>query len=426
MRVLVCDDQESRGKELIATIKETGQEMDISPCLDKDLTGALEGLFERVESCLKDPKKCKTGKKLAFDDIDVVILDNNLANLHIKGTRLTAESLAGYVRAFTGASYVVSLNKNPNVDFDLRYLVGDYATHADLALNATHLSNRALWTGNTEDATNGFLPWYWPCLNTVAGRRREQIAFVQSHLHEPVFSSLDIPKAAYNFLSLHARGALYPLAEADGARNDGSKPLEEVTFMDVFLARDRSLPVEDDRKSLYDFAGDEISTIVSRAVASDVDLWFRRDVLGPQEALVDVPHLLARMPFLLGRRASDIREWQKTVLTNTPPFGLDPELYKKHVAKTKFEHDMWVRSPALWWAELKGDENLDALFFERKQEEWPDAVFCEDKSSFVERLPENGSPPTEFSAEFEGSWGRRYVAKVEHTRYVPLSRFAVL
>ena len=88
---------------------------------------------------------------------------------------------------------------------------------------------------------------------------------------------------------------------------------------------------------------------------------------------------------------------------------------------------MWVPSPALWWAELKGDEQLDALFFEAKADEWPDVVFCEDKSVFIERLPKDGGKgPSEFSAEFEGSWGRRYVAKIERTRYVPLSRFAVL
>src|SRR5712691_12433141 len=192
MRVLVCDDIEDRGRELIAQIEEAGQAIDISHRLDKELKGALEGLFERVESCLEDPKKYRTGKKLVFDDMDVVIIDNNLANLHIKGTRLTAESIAGYVRAFTGAPYVVSVNKNPNVDFDLRYLVGDYATHADLALNTKHLSNRALWTGNSAGATDGFIPWYWPCLNTIAGRRREQIAFVKAHLDKPVFSSLDV------------------------------------------------------------------------------------------------------------------------------------------------------------------------------------------------------------------------------------------
>lgn len=426
MRVLVCDDKEDRGKEHIGNIQDVGQGIDISHRLGDKLTVEVKALFERVDSCLKDPKKCKEGKKLIFDDMDVVILDNNLAHLHIKGTRLTAESIAGYVRAFTSAPYVVSLNKNPNVDFDLRYLVGDYATHADLALNTNHLPNRALWTGNLADAMDGFLPWYWPCLTTIAGRRREQIAFVKAHLDKPVFSSLDIPKMAHDFLSLHARGALYPLAEPDGGGNADSKPLEAVTFREVFLARDRSFPAEEDRKNLHDVANDEISTIISRAVAADIDLWFRRDVLGPQEALVDVPHLLARVPFLLGKRSGDIQEWQKTIRTNAAPFGLDPELYGKHLAKTKFKHDMWVPSPALWWAELKGDEKLDALFFEAKQEEWPDAVFCEDKSIFVERLPKNGAAPTEFSAEFEGSWGRRYVAKIESTRYVPLSRFAVL
>ena len=47
--------------------------------------------------------------------------------------------------------------------------------------------------------------------------------------------------------------------------------------------------------------------IIARVVAAYIDRWFRRDVLGPQEALVDLPHLLMRLPFLLGEKAGDLR-----------------------------------------------------------------------------------------------------------------------
>ena len=63
---------------------------------------------------------------------DIVILDNNLAELTIPGARHTAESIAGYIRAFTNIPYIVSLNKNPDIDFDLRYLMGDRHTQADV------------------------------------------------------------------------------------------------------------------------------------------------------------------------------------------------------------------------------------------------------------------------------------------------------
>jgi len=426
MKVLVCDDRTS-GEDIIKAIHESGEKAIVTQLLGPDLTKVLKELFVLVKECLDHPKSCKSTSGLPFDDVDLVFLDNNLAELEIAGTRLTAESIAGYVRAFTDAPYVVSLNKNPHVDFDLRYLVGDYATHADLALNTRQISNPALWTGIPADAKNGFVPWYWPCLRTVASRRRRQIEFIQAHFEERVCSTLNIPNEAYEFLSLHALGALYPLAEFDGhVEKDGKKPFEDVTFRDVFLARDRSLPAEADRVILAKSPSADVSKIVSRVVAADIDLWFRRDVLGPQEALVDVPHLLARMPFLLGKRSSDFREWNKVVRADAVPYGLDQSLYESYLAKSQFKYEMWAPSPAFWWAQLKADEKLNAHYLEVKQSEWLDLVFCEDCSAFAERTPKNAqSSPTEFSAEFEGSWGRRYVAKMEGIRYAPLSRFAI-
>ena len=112
------------------------------------------------------------------------MIDNNLTHLKVSGGRLTAESIAGYIRAFTTGTYIISVNKNPDVDFDLRFLIGDYNTRTDLALNETHLGNRALWTGDPRDADDGFIPWYWPHLDGVAKRRKEQIAFVHERLDE--------------------------------------------------------------------------------------------------------------------------------------------------------------------------------------------------------------------------------------------------
>jgi hypothetical protein len=160
-------------------------------------------------------------------------------------------------------------------------------------------------------------------------------------------------------------------------------------------------------------------------VAADIDLWFRRDVLGPQEALVDIPHLLMRMPFLLGDGASEIERWNHAASENTEPFGLDEEIYGEHLAGAKSQHDIWVSSPSFWWSNLKANDKLDAFFFEKREKEWADVVFCEDSSAFAERSPSGGRAPMEFSAEFEGSWGRRYVARIGGARYAPRTRFAI-
>ena len=161
-------------------------------------------------------------------------------------------------------------------------------------------------------------------------------------------------------------------------------------------------------------------------MAADIDLWFRRDVLGPQDMLVDVPHLLMRMPFLLGTKVSDIDHWNRAITETVAPFGMEQKLFDDHLSKAQFKHEMWVSSASFWWPTLKYDEKLNELFFQSKHEDWLDVVFCEDRSVFLARsLGDEEGAPIEFSAEFEGSWGRRHVARIAGIQYAPRSRFAV-
>jgi hypothetical protein len=433
MKVLVCDDEKNRCDDVVRAIDAAAQsDVSVNSLCGGTLTTELMALFDKVKIYLQDPKSERLGIETSFDNFDMVFLDNNLAHLDIKGTILTAEAIAGYMRAFTTTPYIISLNKNSDVDFDLRYLVGDYETRADLALNTKHLANAALWTGRRTDTKDAYLPWYWPALGAVSDRRRSQIAFIHGKLSDPVFGALGIPsdEGSLGFLSLHAQGTLSPDATSDGMRSrDGGIPIDTLTFRDVFLGKNRSLPTRDERCRIVDAAdagSADAHIVISRVVAGDIDFWFRRDVLGPQEMLVDVPHLLMRMPFLLGTRASDIEQWNRTIDEATPPFGLEQPLFEAHLKKEQFQHPIWVPSPSFWWSKLKADEKLAGLFFETKPEEWCDAVFCEDRSEFSERsAAAEKTAPIEFSTEFEGSWARRYVARIPGYRYSPLMRFSV-
>lgn len=426
MRILICDDIQERGKDTADFIHEaSGQEPDL--LVEKELTERLKEFFRNVRNYMAEPAKFEPKYETPFDNADLVFLDNNLAALEVEGTRLTAESIAGYIRAFTTAPYIVSLNINQDVDFDLRYLVGDYSTRSDLALNTAHLANRSLWTGDRTQSENGFHPWYWPTLITAADRRREQIAFVRDHLDEAILEILNFDEEAIAFLSRHARGALSPKAISDGEIDDGA-PIDKLTFRDNFLVKDRSLPFKAERESLSEAekgGNAAIKDVIARVVAADLDLWFRRDVVGPQEPLVDVPHLLMRFPFLLGDRAGNVDEWNGSVDKVDAPYGLDRKLYDEHLAKTKFEHDIWVPTPCFWWPMLKADEKLNEYFFQTKGVQWADLVFCEDRSAFLNRSSESeGESPLEFAAEFEGSWTYRYVSQIEGIQYAPKSRLA--
>ena len=316
MKILVCDDIRTRGEKTRKEIAAAEAAHDTSLLSGDALTKAITWLFRRADAVLSEPEAATAEDELSefSSDFDIAILDNNLSALKVAGARHTAESIAGHLRAFGAIPYIVSLNKNPQVDFDLRFLVGDYQTHADLALNDKHLSNRALWTGEPNHAKDRFLPWYWPSLNAAARRRRRQTEFVEEHLDEPVLNSLGFPGSAWNDMSRHARGALSPDAAL----------VNKVTFKKFFVTACRSLPVRKDRENLAKVASenDIARNVISRVVAGEVDRWIRRDLLGPQDVLVDLPHLVTRMPFLLGRHANEPERWNDAVMASEQSYGL--------------------------------------------------------------------------------------------------------
>ena len=414
MKILVCDDVRRRGEETVRAIASATRHEPTLVC-GEPLTEAIRGLFDYARSVLQKPTTgADEGPPLFGPPYELTVLDNNLSELEIAGARHTAESIAGYVRAFGRIPYVVSLNKNPDVDFDLRYLVGDYRTHTDLAVNDPHLSNAGLWTGHPQDTGDPFLPWYWPSLDRAPDRRRQQVAFVGVHLDEPILKSMAFPPSAAGYFSRHASGALSPRAESTSS----------VTFLRFFREACHSLPNMKERQKLARAASrnEGVRAFVSRVVAAEMDRWIRRDLLGPQDVLVDVPHLLVRMPFLLGSRADDLRYWNKAVVQTEPPYGLSEELYENYLKENKFAHDSWTKGPCFWWRALKTNSELNRLF--DTQSRWADAVFCEDLSRFVGATSDRAPETTEFAAEFEGAWNRRHIAYLDEKQYAPKSRLA--
>ena len=79
--------------------------------------------------------------------------------------------------------------------------------------------------------------------------------------------------------------------------------------------------------------------VVARVAAGEVDRWVRRDLLGPQDLLVDVPHLLMRMPFLLGRDANEPERWNDAVMGTEEPYGLSDDIYRNHLQGARFLHE---------------------------------------------------------------------------------------
>ena len=431
MKILVCDDLPTTNREFVDSIERAEQpDIVIKRRCAENLRNELNNLIRSADEVLTGLQRPSNRHETAFDDMDLVVLDNNLAHLEIQGARLTAEAIAGYIRAFSSASYIVSINKNPDVDFDLCYLIGDCTTRADLALNLEHLSNPALWNHRRGDAIRGFLPWYWPALLDVGNDRNKKIEFVSDRLEKRVCEVFGITPRLFDFLPRQARALL---SQAEEATNERSRQKDRpglcATLLGVFMASNRSIPSKEERKNLVEMLSNDefgIKAIISRVVAADLDFWFRHDVIGPQELLVDIPHLLMRMPFLLGENVSDIDCWNSATDSSQTdaPFGFDPKLFKDHLKDAVFEQSLWSPYPCFWWPTLRDNDALNALF-STDSSYWIDVVFCEDRSEFRPRYgPDGASQISEFLTQLEGSWSRRYVANISSFKYVPRTRFA--
>ena len=419
LKVLACYDQDK--DSFVRDIEEAdpGREhIETLPFTGKALADALKDLNELKNETIygRTPSKFET----AFDGYDIVMLDNNLTVLEeFEGVINTAEPFIGFIRTFSDSPYIVSVNGMRDVDFDLECLVGDRSTAADLALHPRNLSNPALWTHEAGDARDGFLPWYWPKLASVALRRAEQVEFVLQHMNEPVLDALQFDGAARSALSMRAQGLL--------THNIDHKPRQasEATFSDVFLTSGRALANMDERSTILRLAGDVgfFEEAVARVAAAAVDLWLRADVLAAQDVLVDIPHLLSNMPFLLGENVGELASWSSDpiVIDSEPPHGLNRDLYENLLRPARFLDGCWVPSPCFWWTTFEASDVLTELFMEAHHEV-PDFVFCEDRSIFVEKG--DGSAVQQFKADLDGAWNRRFVEGIEGISYDPLARLA--
>jgi hypothetical protein len=427
VKVLVCDDRENTDipSFLDEAIASRTPPLDFAHDLlvGVNLKDEIVKLFNGVRALLEGDDIDLLPTK--FDTANVILLDYGLTTLEGFPVRLTGDMIAGYIRAFSDAAYVVALNKNPSVDFDLKYLLGDFDTRADLAVRTNHLAEPGLWDGRNE-GDGSFCPWYWPSLCRSPGRRGEQIKLVEANLNASILAALGFPDQVPSHLSRQAIAFLSPLADDEGGGAD-TKPVTDVTFWNHFQNSNRTLP-DSDRDLLAKKFGASLKEgeapehpvlqkIVARVVAGELDFWFRRDILGPQRLLIDAPHLQAWLRFPAEAAADDPAAWNQTATASEPPFGLSAEVVGVLPAEAIFAEQPWTDRPAFWFPLIEEDEGLEALL--EAVDRRSDLVFCEDIRRFAHR-----SEATRFVTELTKGIDVRYVKKLD-LQYSPASQFAL-
>ena len=391
--VLVCDDDVDLAagwSEEIRQVAPAQYEIGPAPTRDDVRDGTKEILLRRGAARDGEPRE---QLECLFDGVDILLIDYDLVHIDDDNAQHTGESVARLVRTFSDCTVAVVLNQFPGVHFDLS-LRGHITSHADLNIDVDLIANPGLWHSPPWE---GFRPWYWQTLARAVDSQRAREEIVASAMAKPILDCFRMQAEDASRLSDSAFAFVAPDAEDFPA-------LQAKTF-ESFL----SMTADGrDAASLLDTN----PAAAASFVAARLGKWLEREVLGPQDVLVDVPHLLQRYPFLMGEAVSDVGAWNNTI------HDVDrlKEVIQQHYW---FEPQDCLSKPAVWCQRLEMDEKFTEFRQSFDYSSVPEVVFSEDCSVFIDI-----SEATEFRAGFHNSFDRRFVSRLEDIQYGPQRRFA--
>ncbi len=421
--VLVCDDDPELAQECVEHIKNVApKEYDIRTEPNEfvhDATrellrrrGAARERYEVNMRCIAeggDKRQIETVSALGeapaatspkqkdepclFDGVDILIIDYDLIHISDDNTEYTGESLARLARMFSDCSVVVVLNQFRHIDFDLS-MRADLASHADLNIDARRLWAPGLWRRH---AWKGFRPWTWQVLSGAVEAQRARESAMSEALDRPIIEIFGMQLDDVARLSDSAFGFIAPDAE-------DFETLEKQTLRSFLSTTANGL----DSRSLLET--DLVAAV--RFGAARIGKWLEREVLGPQDVLIDVPHMLSRFPFLLGDDVSNAGAWNEAIHR--------PERLKVMIDESHwFQPAECLSRPAVWCQRLEANESIKQLRASFDYSSVPSIAFMEDCSIFTDV-----AEGQEFRAGFHNAFDRRFVKRLEGVHYGPQRRFA--
>lgn len=395
INVLICDDETDRGNDWREEVVSATDGLDVSistnPTSD-EIKEAIKVLLARRHEI--NPNR---DGECIFDAADVLIVDYDLIHIDEHNTRHTGESVARLARAWSKCGVIVVLNQYLDSQFDLG-MRGHIESIADLNIDADLVGTAGLWRSGP---CEGFRPFAWPTLLEAVERHRYLSDKLENQLAEPILPTLGFTATDARRLSDTAYGFLNPTATQIDA-------LMHTTFVE-FAKRNSLITRHEDISTFVESHPKTISSIV----VSRITKWLKREVIGPQDVVVDIPHLVDRFPFVLGNRVNDINAWNNAV------YGGVGSL-EDFVRTSKAEIlSQWLGRDVVWLARFEMDENVNTARSQFDFSTVPDLVFAEDTSKFILR-----ESATEFRAAFHNTHDRRHVAKLPSVTYAPQRRFA--
>ena len=408
MKISVWDDNASAAtqwKERLDSVL-TDKGTRVHAATSEEIENDIHVLHERRRAYLKCDQAIDSGAKCGLDDTGILIADNDLFALP-RLNDLSAETVASRVSVYTDCACIVVLNLNPDLDFDLT-LLGHPESKADLHINDRFIGDAGLWQQCPKEG-GIFRPWHWPFLLSTADSYRSRAAELGRLLKStdrdrPILDFLGIAEISERRLSRMARAFLHP-----------TKRAEETSFMDFVNGNTRAVNERDGER----MAACKDVTKIARVGARRISKWLAQYVAGPQDVLIDFPHLVEKMPFLVPSDQQECPEaWNSCAkLADAPVEWVEDSGIKR------FESQDWFDRPAFFTTGMESESNMRRLLQARGTNPLG-LVFCEDASAF------HGAEVCEqFVAAYGSMSDRRFVRWRADgggdVRYGPLSRLAM-
>ena len=408
MKVCVWDDETDAAtewKERLDAIL-SGCDTHVHAATRNEIEQEVHVLHERRKSYVESDDGEDLGQGSELDDTDILIVDNDLFDLP-RLNDLSAETVANRAGVYTECACIIVLNLNPDLDFDLT-LLDHRESKADLHINDRFVADLGLWKQcPTNDGA--FRPWHWPLLLSTVSRYRSRVEELVKLLEseekdKPILDYFGFGEDSKNRLSRSARAFLHP-----------KNPAEATSFMD-FIDGNAMAVIQKDGKRISER---EDVRKMARIGARRISKWLDRYVLGPQDVLMDFPHLVEKLPFIIPANEQECVEfWNSCAKLEGAPVGLVGEF-----GIGPFRMANWFDRPVFWTDRMETEENLERLFGATDTN--PEKlVFCEDSSSF-----HRADDCDQFVAAHNSISDRRFVRWLreedKEIRFGPQSRLAM-
>jgi len=335
-----------------------------------------------------------------IDDADVLVVDYDLLDLGEVGAFVTGDDVAYLARCYSSCKFIVGINQfdKRGKSFDLT-LLGHPKEFADLHINDSLLTSQGLWCNFWEGA---FRPWSWPVIPAMVDRIHLARSFVRENLKSPLLESLGFASGDVRGFPTRALSFLeFDPSVVDDAKVP-SRKLEDLTFQDVVHVR----PGLRGRDSIE---GPQVEWLVESRLRHLLG-----EVLIPeQEVLVDIPHLVERLPGVL-IDPTDLANWTATCRLSE---GLDTLLIPEVLALLR-NHPLDT-VPTIKQSDLAADGGLLRSLAQRSTNV-NRFSFAEDASTFFEP-----GACTEFLSELELGNSRRNVRQFDGVDYQPATNLAM-